>query len=250
MSVESKSFYVPTLDIDLAWHTHQLLGETYQNNCHLYVGRYVDHDDKVEESVLSTSFDLTCRAWVDRYGVPYTHCGCPPPGLKRKGHIARLKTTNKSSLTPPSSDDILAATHASEHNSVLVLANRRGMLSSGISQQTRREKMNKRQERVLISSSHKTSEERKDSEEHEPAFLERIDQDLLANVIGDIWDTASYGGNVVLGDNTDGMGGCAVGGGACTVGGGCSGGGCSGGACGGSSCGGGGGGCGGGGCGG
>ncbi|THG99278.1 hypothetical protein EW026_g3040 [Hermanssonia centrifuga] len=63
MSSSVTSFFVPTLDIDLAWHTHQMMAETYQNNCAQYCKRYIDHDDKVEENHLATSFDITCRAW-------------------------------------------------------------------------------------------------------------------------------------------------------------------------------------------
>lgn len=33
---------VPTLDIDLVWHTHQLMAGQYGSDCELYVGRYVD----------------------------------------------------------------------------------------------------------------------------------------------------------------------------------------------------------------
>ena len=36
------SFFVPTLDIDLAWHTHQLMASRYQSDCLALVGRYVD----------------------------------------------------------------------------------------------------------------------------------------------------------------------------------------------------------------
>ncbi|KAG2028327.1 hypothetical protein BDR03DRAFT_1028265, partial [Suillus americanus] len=79
MAESPASFFVPTLDIDLGWHTHQLMAFRYQNVCIALVGRYVDHDDKVEEGQLATSFDLTCRAWKDRYQVPYMHCGCPLP---------------------------------------------------------------------------------------------------------------------------------------------------------------------------
>ncbi|KAF9230288.1 hypothetical protein BU15DRAFT_91144 [Melanogaster broomeanus] len=74
------SFFVPTLDIDLAWHTHQLTANHYHLDCKALVGRYVDHDDKVEENYLATTFDITCRAWKDRFGLPYTYCGCPLPG--------------------------------------------------------------------------------------------------------------------------------------------------------------------------
>ncbi|KIP02258.1 hypothetical protein PHLGIDRAFT_130825, partial [Phlebiopsis gigantea 11061_1 CR5-6] len=91
MATSPGAFYVPTLDIDLAWHTHQMKGEMYQDDCKKYIQRYVDHDDKVEESHLATSFDITCRAWEARYQVPYTHCGCPLPGDTLGQRLARLK---------------------------------------------------------------------------------------------------------------------------------------------------------------
>lgn len=37
-----KSFFVPTIDIDLAWHTHQLMASKYNKDCRNYVGRFVD----------------------------------------------------------------------------------------------------------------------------------------------------------------------------------------------------------------
>lgn len=36
------SFFVPTLDIDLAWHTHQLKANYYHTDCKRIVGRYID----------------------------------------------------------------------------------------------------------------------------------------------------------------------------------------------------------------
>lgn len=42
MATSPGTFFVPTLDIDLAWHTHQLKGDIYQADCKTYVGRYVD----------------------------------------------------------------------------------------------------------------------------------------------------------------------------------------------------------------
>ncbi|KAJ7683221.1 hypothetical protein B0H17DRAFT_1074432 [Mycena rosella] len=80
MSSSPAAFFVPTLDIDLAWHTHQLMATKYSKDTVDRVGRFIDHDDKVEESYLASSFDTTCRAWKKRYGVQYTHCGCALPG--------------------------------------------------------------------------------------------------------------------------------------------------------------------------
>lgn len=38
----SSTLFVPTLDIDLAWHTHQLLGSLYHNDCLSHIGRFID----------------------------------------------------------------------------------------------------------------------------------------------------------------------------------------------------------------
>ncbi|OCH91521.1 hypothetical protein OBBRIDRAFT_834175 [Obba rivulosa] len=67
------SFFVPTLDIDLVWHTHQIMGDQYSRDCVAYVGRFIDHDDTVDELRLSNSFGKTCEAWQGRFGYPYVH---------------------------------------------------------------------------------------------------------------------------------------------------------------------------------
>ncbi|KAG6908090.1 hypothetical protein DXG01_006181 [Tephrocybe rancida] len=142
MAAAPSSFHVPTLDIDLAWHTHQLLGEKYNVDCLTFVGRYVDHNDKVAEHKLSSAFDLTCRAWNDRFNVPYTHCGCPLPGERigeRLSHLVRLHNTPTPHLIPPSRGDVLAATHPSEHDSIVYASTNRS--TSTQSQYDRRKKL-------------------------------------------------------------------------------------------------------------
>ena len=42
MASSPASFFVPTLDIDLAWHTHQLMAKNYRTDCTTYVGRFID----------------------------------------------------------------------------------------------------------------------------------------------------------------------------------------------------------------
>ncbi|SJL02686.1 uncharacterized protein ARMOST_06020 [Armillaria ostoyae] len=79
MSSKPKDFFVPTLDIDLAWHTHQLL-PSYNNDCISYLRRSIDHDDNVEENLLSSAFDKTCLAWEKLYNIRYTPCGCSASG--------------------------------------------------------------------------------------------------------------------------------------------------------------------------
>ncbi|KAG5641124.1 hypothetical protein DXG03_005951 [Asterophora parasitica] len=138
MASGSASFCVPTLDIDLAWHTHQLMGEQYNAECMRHVGRFVDHDDKVEEHKLSSSFDLTSHAWESRFGVPYTHCGCPAPNPTLSQRIksplkSRLSFSSSSKSNSPHTHPhthithtpthARASTHPSEHNAVVYLAN-------------------------------------------------------------------------------------------------------------------------------
>ncbi|PCH43724.1 hypothetical protein WOLCODRAFT_75486 [Wolfiporia cocos MD-104 SS10] len=63
ISTSGTLLYVPTLDIDLVWHTHQLMAKQYSTDCRSYVGRYIDHDDKIEENYLNESLEATGRAW-------------------------------------------------------------------------------------------------------------------------------------------------------------------------------------------
>ncbi|KAG6849697.1 hypothetical protein H0H93_006205 [Arthromyces matolae] len=123
MTASPVSFYVPTLDIDLAWHTHQLMGEKYNDDCMDYIGRYIDHDDRIEENALSNAFEMTCRAWKDRFGLPYTHCGCPLPGTTIGQRITRLvlfMKQERSYLVPLPREDLRAATHPSDHNAIFL----------------------------------------------------------------------------------------------------------------------------------
>ncbi|KAH8825620.1 hypothetical protein DL96DRAFT_1609437 [Flagelloscypha sp. PMI_526] len=115
-------FYVPTLDIDLAWHTHQLCAAQYESDCFEYIGRFIDHDDKVDSTQLGGGFDETCKAWQHRFGVRYAYCGCPtPPSNSVSQRLSRI--LNKPE-TPPHltnfaqtmANDKSRLTHPSAHN--------------------------------------------------------------------------------------------------------------------------------------
>jgi len=94
------------------------------------LGRTPDHDDKVEESALSNAYDITARAWQERFHVPYSVCGCTPlssGGMMNR--ISRLFGGKKPQNKPIHNarpdlvsilDDDADATHPSEHNSVVV----------------------------------------------------------------------------------------------------------------------------------
>ncbi|EIN11322.1 hypothetical protein PUNSTDRAFT_50377 [Punctularia strigosozonata HHB-11173 SS5] len=173
MAHSPAGFFVPTLDIDLAWHTHQLKADKYHVNCMTFVGRHIDHDDKVEENRLANSFDLTCRAWKSRFGIPYMHCGCPVPGDTIGQKMSRLtkhvlsgsstEVHSDSPLVPPSHPEALASTHPSDHNAVYSFTHR---VSSEAARTKRRLKLEKRQQREKGA-----ADEKARAWQHEPAFL-------------------------------------------------------------------------------
>ena len=65
---------VPTLDVDLAWHTHQLSPPCYyQYSLKMTNSKiFIDHDDKIEESKLSMAFEWTSKIYQKEYGIPYS----------------------------------------------------------------------------------------------------------------------------------------------------------------------------------
>lgn len=74
---------VPTLDVDLAWHTHQLSPSRYfQYSIHKskFFSRdsvFIDHDDKVDENKLSDGFEWTSKVYKKLSdGQIYSECTC------------------------------------------------------------------------------------------------------------------------------------------------------------------------------
>lgn len=68
---ESESTLIPTLDIDLLWHTHQLSPVAYKKYCKKYLGRQINHIDTIRAKTRSTRQDDTARLWATRYSEPY-----------------------------------------------------------------------------------------------------------------------------------------------------------------------------------
>ena len=67
---------VPTLDVDLAWHTHQLNPPAYYAYMVGKTDKFIDHDDKIEEGKLSDAFGWTSKVYQDRYHAVYSECTC------------------------------------------------------------------------------------------------------------------------------------------------------------------------------
>ncbi|KAF2865282.1 hypothetical protein BDV95DRAFT_507594 [Massariosphaeria phaeospora] len=76
ISENPKKVAVPTLDVDLAWHTHQLTPKVYYSYTTSELKKFLNHDDKIPESSLHTSFQWTSAAYEKKYGQPYSECAC------------------------------------------------------------------------------------------------------------------------------------------------------------------------------
>ncbi|KAJ4011310.1 hypothetical protein NW752_007153 [Fusarium irregulare] len=67
---------VPTLDIDLVWHTSQLSPAAYKTSVEVRSGRFINHDDKIGKSKLAVGNDETQILYRTRFGLEYSVCLC------------------------------------------------------------------------------------------------------------------------------------------------------------------------------
>ncbi|KAL2267068.1 hypothetical protein VTJ83DRAFT_4345 [Remersonia thermophila] len=70
------SMLVPTLDIDLFWHTHQLRPSAYRAYCIQHIGRTISHDDFVSSGLREHAVYKTAVLWAKSYRQLY----CDPYG--------------------------------------------------------------------------------------------------------------------------------------------------------------------------
>ncbi|KAI8805143.1 hypothetical protein BJ742DRAFT_414104 [Cladochytrium replicatum] len=71
MKENQTAFLVPTRDIDICWHTHQLFPKAYQDYGISLVGKIIEHDDSASNTKLDTGASLTSQLWEDTYGEAY-----------------------------------------------------------------------------------------------------------------------------------------------------------------------------------
>ncbi|GAB7355284.1 hypothetical protein MBLNU459_g5824t1 [Dothideomycetes sp. NU459] len=115
---------VPTLDVDLAWHTHQLAPSSYLQYTVAETGSFVDHDDKVAETALNDSFAWTSKTYQKLYGEPYSECTCWYCEAVRESHTSAasrlFRTSNASASDAVHSvpSDPTKSVHISAHNAV------------------------------------------------------------------------------------------------------------------------------------
>ncbi|RPB04365.1 hypothetical protein L873DRAFT_1833068 [Choiromyces venosus 120613-1] len=68
---------VPTIDVDLVWHSAMLTPVAYRAYCKHVAGRFIDHNDKLSEDTLDDGFEYTAAAFEEiTGGEEYGRCLC------------------------------------------------------------------------------------------------------------------------------------------------------------------------------
>lgn len=67
---------VPTLDVDLGWHTHQLSPRSYYDYTLNKCKKFIDHDDKMDEDALNSGFEWTSKTYQKLFQGVYSECTC------------------------------------------------------------------------------------------------------------------------------------------------------------------------------
>ncbi|QRW13176.1 hypothetical protein RhiLY_12175 [Ceratobasidium sp. AG-Ba] len=125
---------VPTLDIDLVWHTMMLRPHAYREATLKFLGRVLPHDDMIEEGKPVSSLQSR-QTYGKRQKTFYSTCGCyKHPNPIASSSSSGLKFWKKSKMDPleeplgtnypPNSVNTDLATHPSDHSSVIVRGDR------------------------------------------------------------------------------------------------------------------------------
>jgi hypothetical protein len=108
---------VPTLDIDLFWHTHQLNPAAYNAYCRHHIGRPVFHNDSIPSAPRSNAFSNTALAWATHYHEAYLD---PSPATPNNTPLLTALSAHRTALTTQSTRlTTFDATHAALHASLL-----------------------------------------------------------------------------------------------------------------------------------
>lgn len=111
-----KRFCVPTYDVDLIWHSHQLHPVSYCKDLNELLGKVLEHDDmdsdRTKGKKLDVGFSGTTKQWEEAFGTRYWKAGA----MYRGSAPCPVTTTPyKSSVM---SKDVVAST---EYQKVLQL---------------------------------------------------------------------------------------------------------------------------------
>jgi len=131
-SSNPESSLIPTIDIDLIWHTHQLNADQYRTDTLSALGMTPNHCIVLQEP--ADHYEVTSTAWKKAFNVLYSICDCcrvtapsrSPGALERMlGRLIRGGKESNSQLPAmetllttlnPISADNANATHLSDHH--------------------------------------------------------------------------------------------------------------------------------------
>ena len=140
MAENPSQMAVPTLDVDLAWHTHQLSAKRYfaystaRTQASGSAPIFIDHDDKVDETRLTQGFEWTAKQYrkLTNGGI-YSECTCwyceavretdlsSGPSIFQSSSVTRARRQAESLYSDPNvSNDPERNAHISAHNAVRV----------------------------------------------------------------------------------------------------------------------------------
>lgn len=132
---------VPTLDIDLAWHTHQLNPLSYHAYSLQKTSRFIDHDDKIEETKLSEAFKWTSKTYQTVFNEVYSECKCWYCEAVRESHTSPLqraftstKTINNQLSILHAPSDPHSAPHISAHNAIKAITTKDHTIREAVAQ--------------------------------------------------------------------------------------------------------------------
>lgn len=109
---------VPTLDVDLAWHTHQLSPLSYYTYTTRQCSqRFIDHDDKIDDVKLSTAFEWTSKTYQKMFSELYSECTCWYCEAVRESHTSSIKRVFSSNAAIDHQLDRLDTSTAGGHHS-------------------------------------------------------------------------------------------------------------------------------------
>ncbi|KAL8853725.1 MAG: hypothetical protein Q9198_010959, partial [Flavoplaca austrocitrina] len=90
LALKNRNIAVPTLDVDLVWHTHQLDPVSYYEYSVMKTDQFIDHDDKIPAPTLSSAFEWTSKKYESKFGEIYSECTCWYCEAVRESHTSRF----------------------------------------------------------------------------------------------------------------------------------------------------------------
>jgi hypothetical protein len=112
---------VPTLDVDLAWHTHQLNPPSYMNYTICKTGQFVTTTTKLPRQPLNDAFAWTAKTYEKRYGGKYSECTCWYCEAVREQNtstVSRIFSLKERKGLGKSEQSLKKCVHISAHNAV------------------------------------------------------------------------------------------------------------------------------------